>query len=98
MSDLRSGHGGGPDPRFRSRREPGAGPVLVDCDACAARGPACGDCVVTVLLGEPVSGVRFDPDEQHALEALAESGLVPPLRMVPRYANPPGLPLGEQTG
>lgn len=27
--------------------------MLIDCDACAARGPACGDCVVTVLLGGP---------------------------------------------
>jgi hypothetical protein len=27
--------------------------MLIDCDACAARGPACGDCVVTVLLGAP---------------------------------------------
>jgi hypothetical protein len=25
--------------------------MMIDCDACAARGPACGDCVVTVLLG-----------------------------------------------
>jgi hypothetical protein len=27
------------------------GTMMIDCDACAARGPACGDCVVTVLLG-----------------------------------------------
>jgi len=25
--------------------------MLIDCDACGVRGPACGDCVVTVLLG-----------------------------------------------
>ena len=25
--------------------------MMIDCDACAVRGPACGDCVVTVLLG-----------------------------------------------
>lgn len=27
--------------------------MMIDCDACAVRGPACGDCVVTVLLGTP---------------------------------------------
>ncbi len=55
----------------------------VDCDRCAARGPACGDCVITVLLGAPGPAVDLDPDEQAALEALADSGLVPPLRLIP---------------
>lgn len=27
--------------------------MVIDCDECAARGPACGDCVVSVLLGGP---------------------------------------------
>jgi hypothetical protein len=27
--------------------------MVIDCDACAARGPACADCVVSVLLGGP---------------------------------------------
>jgi hypothetical protein len=27
--------------------------MVIDCDACAARGPACSDCVVSVLLGGP---------------------------------------------
>ena len=27
--------------------------MLIDCDRCAVRGPACGDCVVGVLLGVP---------------------------------------------
>lgn len=56
----------------------------VDCDSCAARGPACADCVISVLLGVPTGGVvDLDADEQHALTALAGSGLVPPLRLVP---------------
>ena len=55
----------------------------IDCDSCAARGPACGDCVVTVLLGAPPEGVELDEAEQRAIEALAESGLIPPLRLVP---------------
>ena len=55
----------------------------IDCDSCAVRGPsACGDCVVSVLLGGPPQEVPVDPDERRALEVLAESGLVPPLRMV----------------
>lgn len=55
----------------------------VDCSGCAARGPACGDCVVTVLLGAPGHGVDLDGDERAALRALAGEGLVPPLRLVP---------------
>ena len=27
--------------------------MLIDCERCAVRGPACGDCVVGVLLGVP---------------------------------------------
>jgi hypothetical protein len=57
--------------------------VHIDCDGCRARGPACGDCVVTVLLGAPPEGVELDDAERRAIEALAESGLVPPLRLVP---------------
>ncbi len=55
--------------------------VLIDCDTCLVRGLACHDCVVTVLLGPPPE-VGFDEDEQRALEVLADSGLVPHLRMV----------------
>jgi hypothetical protein len=55
--------------------------VIIDCDTCAVRGPACGDCVVTALLGAPPA--EFDEGESTALEVLAESGLVPPLRLVP---------------
>jgi len=57
--------------------------VHIDCDTCAVRGPACGDCVVSVLLGSPPSGVELDATERQALDALAEAGLVPRLRMVP---------------
>lgn len=55
----------------------------VDCDTCIARGPTCQDCVVTVLLGAPSSGLDLDHDERAALAALADSGLVPPLRLIP---------------
>ena len=55
----------------------------VDCESCVARGPACGDCVITVLLGAPTTGLDLDADERAALAAMADSGLVPPLRLVP---------------
>lgn len=71
--------------------------MMIDCDACAARGPACADCVVTVLLGAPparrvddqypgagraLEAIDLDGDEQAAIAVLAGSGLVPPLRLV----------------
>jgi hypothetical protein len=56
--------------------------VLIDCDSCAVRGLACGDCVVTVLLGVSPAGVELDAAEQAALSVLADQGLVPPLRLV----------------
>lgn len=59
----------------------------VDCDSCVARGPTCEDCVISVLLGSPRHGVDLDGDEQAALTALADQGLVPPLRLVP-HARP----------
>ncbi len=56
--------------------------MLIDCDSCAVRGLACGDCVVTVLLGASPAGVELDAAEQAAISVLADQGLVPPLRLV----------------
>ena len=53
---------------------------MIDCDDCAVRGPGCRDCVVSVLLGVPDTLLA---DERAALEALAEAGLAPRLRLVP---------------
>jgi len=61
--------------------------VHIDCDTCVVRGLACHDCVVTVLLGPPPE-LGFDSDEQRALDVLADSGLVPPLRMVAPLTGP----------
>ena len=69
----------------------------IDCSSCAVRGPdACGDCVVTFLLGAPPHGVVIDADERRALAALAGGGLVPPLRMV--EAVDPGAEHCRRTG
>ncbi len=54
----------------------------VDCGTCRARGPACADCVVSVLLGPMPEALVLDDQEQAALHAMAESGLLPPLRLV----------------
>ena len=62
--------------------------LTVDCDGCAVRGPACDDCVVTVLLGPPRPRLQLDADELTALDALAGAGLVPPLRLVPANDAP----------
>jgi hypothetical protein len=56
--------------------------MLIDCETCAVRDLECGDCVVTFLLAAPpVGGVVLQDDEAGALAVLADSGLVPPLRL-----------------
>lgn len=69
---------------------------MIDCGTCTVRGDACSDCVVTFLTipvrGEGVEGVAdgragpglpdLDDAERRALDVLARSGLVPPLRLV----------------
>jgi hypothetical protein len=62
--------------------------IHIDCDSCAVRGLACGDCVVTFLLGGPPRGVAIDAEERRALDVLAAGGLVPPLRMVSAVDGP----------
>lgn len=62
--------------------------LVIDCERCTVRGSACGDCVVTVLLGGPPFGVPLDDEEQRAIEVLAGAGLVPQLRMVEPVESP----------
>ena len=61
--------------------------VLIDCDSCLVRGLACHECVVSVILGPPPE-LGFDEEEKRALDVLADSGLVPKLRMVTPEAGP----------
>jgi hypothetical protein len=58
--------------------------LSIDCDQCAVRGLACSDCIVSALLGVPDEALTFDDAEQAAFDALAASGMVPPLRLVPK--------------
>ena len=76
-----------PDGDPMSRDRP-AGSLIIDCDSCVVRGLACPDCVVSVLLGSPPAAIELDPDEVGALDALAGSGLVPPLRLVTAVDDP----------
>ncbi|MCP2252268.1 hypothetical protein LY13_001007 [Prauserella aidingensis] len=56
--------------------------LIIDCDRCRVRGDACRDCVVSVLLGPPPE-LRWDGTERRAVDALADGGMVPHLRLVP---------------
>jgi hypothetical protein len=58
--------------------------MIIDCDRCEARNIACDDCVVSVLLAAPRAAdgdIEWREDESVALRALAQGGLVPPVRM-----------------
>jgi len=55
--------------------------MIIDCDRCEVRGDACSECVISVLLGAPPA-VEWDGAEQRAVDALAEAGMVPRLRLV----------------
>jgi len=57
--------------------------MMIDCDTCTVRGAACGDCIVTFLTIPVRAGpVDLDEAERTAIGVLADSGLVPPLRLV----------------
>ena len=61
---------------------------MIDCNDCAMQHtPACHDCVVTHLLRDLMGPVEVDPEQAAALEVLADAGLVPGLRLVPRVVN-----------
>ncbi|MFN8183455.1 MAG: hypothetical protein U0R23_03435 [Candidatus Nanopelagicales bacterium] len=55
--------------------------MLIDCASCTARPAACADCVVTALLDAPGDG-ELTKEEVAAMDALAASGLISPLRFV----------------
>lgn len=56
--------------------------MIVDCDRCEVRGNACGECVITVLLGAPPEGLELDGADRRALDTLAAAGMVPRLQLV----------------
>lgn len=59
--------------------------MLIDCNECIRQHTAsCRDCVVTHLLDDVAVPLEVRPDQAEALGILAECGLVPELRLVPR--------------
>ncbi len=63
--------------------------MIIDCDRCVMQHTiACDDCVVTALMGVVDRRVEVDADEQTALQHLSDVGLVAPLRLVERSAEP----------
>ncbi|MEJ3745268.1 hypothetical protein WEI85_18490 [Actinomycetes bacterium KLBMP 9797] len=66
--------------------------MLIDCDSCAGRGKACGDCLVTALIDTPQRYGQLDDEERQAVEVFARAGFDveviseperPPLRLMP---------------
>jgi hypothetical protein len=56
--------------------------ITIECDGCRGRElNACGDCVVSFILGrEPGDALIIDAEEARAVRLLGDVGLVPPLR------------------
>jgi hypothetical protein len=71
--------------------------MIIDCASCIGRPTECGDCVISVVLGSHPGSVDLDADEQTAVAALAGSGLVPPLRLMPLpiVSSDPADPIGS---
>jgi hypothetical protein len=62
--------------------------MLIDCNQCIRQHTgACRDCVVTHLLADLVGPMEVDEEQAEALGVLAECGLVPELRLMPRTAH-----------
>lgn len=57
--------------------------MKIDCTTCVQRDVACSDCVVTLLMALPAPGRGLARSEEAALAVMAESGLVPRLRLLP---------------
>lgn len=70
--------------------------MIVDCDTCEVRGRSCGDCVISALLGVPDATAPpiLSDEEQRVLGLFADSGLLPPLRLVAPLAPPAWEALG----
>jgi hypothetical protein len=64
--------------------------LIVNCTTCDVRGDACADCVISTLLGTPDADVppSLSGEEQRVLGLFAESGMLPPLRLVEARSSP----------
>ncbi len=61
--------------------------MLIDCDDCVMQHTdACGDCIVTAILGTDDGVIELGDAERLALRNMADGGIVSPLRLVRRDA------------
>jgi hypothetical protein len=67
--------------------------MIVDCATCVMRELACGDCVVTMLLGP----IELD-EHRKTLDVLHSAGLVKPLRLVHGHGDEVADASERQTG
>lgn len=59
--------------------------MIIDCDTCVMVGTgACADCIVPMLLSGTSGPARIGDDEEAAIGALSDAGLVSPIRLVSR--------------
>jgi len=63
--------------------------MLIDCDRCAARGPACPECVVSALFDAPAHVAGLRDEECRAIEAFERAGIAVEVLEAP----PPPVPL-----
>jgi len=55
--------------------------MVISCSDCTAQHTtACGDCVVTHVLGREAGGVVFDLATERAVRLLAQAGMIPSSR------------------
>ncbi len=66
--------------------------MVIDCDGCAARGPACGGCVISTIVDRPPGPVHIDAAEWRVMRLLIEAGMLPPLRLVALARPAPVVP------
>ena len=50
--------------------------MIIDCDGCAVRGSACGDCVIGVLLGPPAGSAAEGADDARVPEVPSGAPIV----------------------
>ena len=62
--------------------------MLIDCNDCVMQDTnACGDCVVSHVLHDISRPLALGDTEAGVLELLADEGLVPELRLIPKSAS-----------
>ena len=61
--------------------------MIIDCHGCQSRGLACGNCAAQAIISEHEQPLDLGPAELRALRALADAGMIAPLRYAPRAAK-----------